>query len=333
MESTKSEVWLADFRKIILNYMNHRTSDPFMEWFQRREKAGVFADDEKVLSTIIAARFDQYTTAESAFRNTQTVIGCGALKKTIGRKELPVLIPKNQKTAEDWTQLFCDALPKLHILAKKIIEKNEWKADDLLSVFSDKRWKVPYLGTKTSRLAVRWLHEQVPAITIDMRTYKIPIDKLVYRVSSRLGIIDPYNDQYFGNDSPADIKIQSFVKKVFPESPWMMDEPLWSVGRISSKGGHCYPSNTNCCNCMFEKLCAKKFRDVTPEKIGMLTASGKRQSSCSCAMVRNSNTENQTAFASYIDELKKQGITTGERFRELRDQWLRQHRKPESEET
>jgi hypothetical protein len=233
-----------------------------MEWFSQREKAGVFANDfEKILSTLIAARFDQYTTAETAFKNTQTVIGCGALKRTVSRKNIPLLIPKQQKTAEDWTQLFCDALPKMHALAKKIVQKKEWKADDLLSTFSDKEWRVPYLADKTSRLAVRWLHEQVPAITIDMRTYKIPIDKLVYRVSSRLGIIDPHNDPYFGNDSPADVKIQSFVKTVFPESPWMMDEPLWSVGRISSKGGHCYPSNTNCWNC-----CLKSY---VPRNSGM----------------------------------------------------------------
>jgi hypothetical protein len=65
----------------------------------------------------------------------------------------------------------------------------------------------------------------------------------------------------------------------------------------------------------------------------MVTSRGKRQSSCSCGIARNRNTENQTAFASYLAELKKQGITTGERFRELRDQWLKQHKKPESEET
>lgn len=331
METIKSEVWLADFRKVILNYMNHRTSDPFMEWFSQREKAEVFANDfEKILSTLIAARFDQYTSAETAFKNTQTVIGCGALKKTVSRKDIPLLIPKQQKTAEDWTQLFCDALPKMHTLADMILEKKEWKADDLLGIFSDKKWRVPYLADKTSRLAVRWLHEQVPAITIDMRTYKIPIDKLVFRVSSRLGIINPYEDKYFGNDSPADVKIQAFVKKVFPESPWIMDEPLWSVGRVGSKGGHCYPTNTSCWNCMFEKLCDKKFKDVTPEKIGVITVSGKRQSSCSCAMERKNNiTEYQTGFANYLAELKSQGITTGERFRELRDQWLRQHKKPE----
>lgn len=327
MESIRSEAWLNDFRTIILNYMEHRTSDPFMEWFCQREKAGVFKDDfEKILATIIAARFDQRTKAELAFRNTQTVIACGALKTAVSRENLPLLISKRQMNAEKWTQLFCDAQPRLHALSRKILEKKVWKADDLLYLFSDKQWKVPYLGDKTLRLAVRWLHEQIPAITIDMRSYKIPIDSLVYRVACRLGIIDPYQDVYFGNDSPADIKIQNFVKELFPETPWIMDEPLWSVGRDSSKGGHCYPSNPNCYGCMFEKLCAKKFRDIIPKDIGTKSVPNSIAKSVCGYHEKKTATEHQVAFANFIAELNRKGVT-GDQFREQRDQWQREHRK------
>jgi hypothetical protein len=211
-----SETLLKDFRTIILNYMKRRTSDPFMEWFRQREKTNVFSDDfERILSVLIAARFDQNTSADSAFTNTQTVISCGSLKRVIKRKDLPLLIPKGGKlSAEDWTRLFCTALPALREVSNKIMGRRSFQAGELLDhLLGD--WRVPYLAVKTSRLAVRWLYELVPSLTIDMRTYKIPIDKLVYRVSCRLGGINPHSDFYCGNDSPGDLKIE-FRQKNLP---------------------------------------------------------------------------------------------------------------------
>ena len=164
-----------------------------------------------------------------------------------------------------------------------------------------------------------------------MTTYKIPIDKLVYRVSCRLGVIRPYYDIYFGNGSPADIKIQRFVKELFPEDPWIMDEPLWSVGRVRSKGGHCFSTLGFLCmnsdTCMFNRLCAKKFTDIIAEDIGMKASSNSsRQPSCFYGERKKTATEYQIAFANFIAELNRKGVT-GEQFRELRNQWQKEHRK------
>ena len=98
--------------------------------------------------------------------------------------------------ADRWTELFCSSLSKLHEQAGKIVNKKNWDSEKLLD-FMLHQCKVPYLGVKTSRLAVRWLHELVPNLEIDMINYKIPIDSLVFRVASRIGIIDPTNDKYY----------------------------------------------------------------------------------------------------------------------------------------
>jgi hypothetical protein len=107
-----------------------------------------------------------------------------------------------------------------------------------------------------------------------------------------------------------------------------MDEPLWSVGRISSKGGHCFPLNPACSRCMFCGVCAKEFRDIVPDKIGMKTYSYSERKQKKSAV-----TEYQTEFANFIAKLHRKGITGGEQFRELRDQWQREHKNSTSEET
>jgi len=224
-----------------------------MIWFRRKDSEGFFVDDfERVLIILIDARFDQRTTADKALQNTITVVKLGALKRAIARGEMPLLISKQNMTPESWTDLFCSSLQRLHELARQIVEKGEWDSEELLD-FMLYDFKVPYLGVKTSRLAVRWLHELVPNLRIDMTTYKIPIDSLVYRVSCRLGIVDPSIDKYFGEGSPADIRIQSFVRRISPEKPYILDEPLWSTSRQPSEGGHCYPITPQCQGCIFDE--------------------------------------------------------------------------------
>jgi len=243
--------WLEDFRKIIIEYHKNRAPDPFMIWFRRKDSEGFFANDfEKVLTILIDARFDQRTTAEKALENTKKAVSAGALKrKNISKEELPYIIPRQDVTAEEWADLFRFSLPKLHELAEKIIVQKNWDAQEPLNLIHD--FHIPYFGVKTSRLAVRWLYELIPTLKIDMRNFKIPVDSLIYRVLCRLGILNPYTDTYDGNNSQADIKIQTLAKTLFPNKPYLLDEPLWATGRQAEKGGHCFSKNPNCDKCLF----------------------------------------------------------------------------------
>jgi len=314
--------WLKRFREIILAYNENRAPDSFMIWFRQRDSAGFFVNDfEKVLVILVDARFDQRTTAEKALENTIAVVECGALKRTIMRDEAPLLIPRQNVTAENWTDLFCVSLPKLHELAMRIVVKKEWDAEGLLDLMRNEL-RVPYLGTKTARLAVRWLHELVSGIKIDMSTYKIPIDSLVYRVSCRLGIIDPNIDRYSGEGSPADIKIQAFVTRLLPDKPWLLDEPLWSTGRQPDKGGHCFPEHPDCSGCLFGSICQRRYTDVDPSQIGMETSSVVGQTRF--RPKQPGITSKQAEFAKFVAEMKQKGIK-GEEYRERIKRWQIEH--------
>ena len=329
MEQNQNSEWLSKFREVIIDYTRDRAPDPFMIWFRRKDSEGFFADDfERVLAILIDARFDQRTTADKAFQNTIAVVKLGVLRRSLSREELPLLIPRQNVTAERWTDLFYLSLPKLHDLAKQILNRREWDAADLIDFMqyhSGRKRRVPWFGVKTVRLAVRWLHELVPALRIDMATYKIPVDSLIYRVSCRLGIIDPNKDKYFGEDSPADLKIQSFVKQMFPDRPYILDEPLWSTGRRAVNGGHCFPQNPNCYGCLFESICPKKFLDVDPEKLGMDTKIVSVRRKRVPTFKEKAIADRQARFAKFVEELKQKRIK-GKEYREKIMQWYREHR-------
>ena len=319
--------WLSEFRKIIINYTENRAPDPFMIWFRQQDSEGFFSNDcERVLVILIDARFDQRTTADKALQNTITVVKVGALKRSLTREELPLLIPRQNVTAKKWAGLFYTSLPKLHGLAKQIVERREWDAANLINFMlydSKGKRRVPYFGIKTVRLATRWLHELVPTLRIDMRSYKIPVDSLIYRVSCRLGIIDPKTDKYFGEDSPADLKIQAFVKQIFPDKPYILDEPLWSTGRRAIDGGHCFPQNPNCNGCLFESICPRNYVKINPAKLDMdaaLTSQFKRVPTPKEKVV----IERQAKFAKFVEKLKQEGIR-GEEYRTKIMQWYREH--------
>jgi len=241
-----------------------------MTWFREKDGEDAFANDfERILIILIDARFDQQTTAERALENTKRVFRAGVLKRQLDRNEVPVLIPRQRTTAEKWTEFFYLAIPRLYRLSREILRKKIWASQELLDLMSSSYFKVPYLGVKTSRLAVRWLHELVPNLEIDMHNFRIPVDRLVYRVACRLGIVNPHIDKYYGERSPGDLKIQAFAKTLFPGDPWFIDEPLWSTGRQASKGGHCYPTHPKHEGCLLEPICSKKFSDFDPSEIGM----------------------------------------------------------------
>jgi hypothetical protein len=219
------------------------------------------------LVVLIDARFDQQTRAEHALDNTKRVCKAGAVKRMVERDEVPLLIPRQRMTAERWTDRFYTSQYRLHRLAKRIEAKQRWSASSLLACMRSQNYKVPYLGLKTSRLAVRWLHELVPELDIDMSDFEIPLDARVYRVASRLGIVDPKVDAYAGAGRYADRKIQSFATVLFPDDPWVLDEPLWRTCQQPSEGGHCSPITPHCRGCIFEEVCPKRYVDVNPSEM------------------------------------------------------------------
>lgn len=318
--------WIAQFREIVLAYNRQRISDPFMEWFRLQDRLGLFTNNlERILAILIDARFDQQTLAENALENTKRVVQAGALKRPLERNEIPLLIPRQRMTAENWSELFSTGLPLLRRLAVQIERQQVWGADELLGLMRSSSYRVPYLGVKTSRLAVRWLHELVPHLQIDMSDFKVPVDVLVYRVASRLGIIDPHRDHYSGEGSPADVKIQLFAQKLFPDNPWFLDEPLWSTGRRVSDGGHCFPTRPSHRGCIFAEICPKKHLDVDPSEIGMESGQKTADRAISGYTRRDRSpepTERQRRFNGFVQELKAKGIT-GEEYRHRITKWFK----------
>jgi hypothetical protein len=329
-ESLDTETWLAKFRDVIITYMRNRKPDPFMKWFHRKDSNGFYSDDfERVLTILIDARFDQMTTAEKALENTKTAVEAGCLKKAVGQNELPSLIPRQYFAAEEWTESFVRALPNLHLMARRIAAQKSWRAYELFDLMLDEI-RAPYLGVKTTRLAVRWLHELVPNLEIDMTTYEIPIDRLVYRVSCRLGLLDPNIEKYSARGSVADVKIQALVKRLLPEKPWFFDEPLWSSGRKAINGGHCYPRNPSCSGCLFESICPRRFAECDPAELGMeagFARMARRPVTILQENLARTVTQKQTEFAEFVEKLKQKGIR-GEEWREKMKEWQREH--PES---
>jgi len=157
-----------------------------------------------------------------------------------------------------------------------------------------------------------------------MTTFKIPIDSLVYRLACRLGIIDPNIDKYYGEDSPADLKIQSFAKQVFPDKPYLLDEPLWSTGRQAIRGGHCFPRNPRCKGCLFQSICRKRFLDIDPANLGMDTTYTLGRMKRVARPKDREIKERQAQFAKFVEELKQKGIR-GKEYREKIVQWNREH--------
>jgi hypothetical protein len=258
--------------------------------------------------------------------NTKTVVQAGCLKDTIDAYRLPQLIPRQYFTPEGWAELFLQALPKLRAITKRIVARKSWKANELSNLMLSEI-KAPYLGVKTVRLAIRWLHELLPNFNIDMNSYEIPIDRLVYRVSCRLGLLDPNVDNYWGQGSDADVKLQSLVRQLLPGKQWIFDEPLWSTGRKAVNGGHCFPIKPNCSGCIFNNICQKKYLDFAPESMGMQqTKQSKRQFRFSnICEKKHKPSDQQLAFANFINELHQKGIK-GDEFRDKRAQWLRERK-------
>jgi len=248
--------WLDEFRAAVERYYQDRRDDPFMEWFRDTRSEGGFVDEHHTMTTILAqARFDQLTWSHTALENTKMIYPLLARSK-LSLEEVPKLKSTQYRKPEDWRRLFYEAHPALRSTAKSILDRKEWAAPELEELIAG----VPEMDAKTSRVAVKQLRELVPDIvSIDVQEARVPIDRLVYRVACRLGIVDPETEK-FGSPS-TDRKIQEFADLAFPEEPLRIDEPMWLVGRPRGYGGYCYPTDPHCEGCLFESFCPRSYRD------------------------------------------------------------------------
>ena len=126
------------------------------------------------------------------------------------------------------------------------------------------------MSDKNSGNSVRWMHELMPGVVkIDFSNVRLNIEESLYRVASRLGVVDPQFDYYQGIGSMGEIKIQSFAKDTFPQYPLMIEAPMIWVGKKEEEGGHCFPTQPQCQGCLFERFCPRLYLTFNPSAKGM----------------------------------------------------------------
>jgi len=257
--------WIEDFRNSVENYYRSNRS-MFSVWFETQQKEGEFANPVHSLLTILAhTRFDQMCQPEKALENTQRVFK-QILRPNLLLEEIPPLEGTKFFSGENWRDLFYRALPKLQQVANNISKKEKWNGLDLMRLIQ----VIPHMGDKNSRMAVRWINELIPhLVEIDFSNAPIFIGESLYRVASRLGVVDPHFDHYQGRNSTGDLKIQSFAKKAFPQFPMKIEEPMTWMGMKEEEGGHCFPTQPRCEGCLFETFCPRLHFHFNPSGMGM----------------------------------------------------------------
>ncbi len=269
VEITKKEYifsfpWVEDFKKSIEEFYK-RNNDIFIDWFNRIKDQKEFENDfHAVLTILINARFNQIEEAETALENTERVFKL-ILQPDLSLDKIPPIKGTQFFTSDEWRQLFYRAIPRIKDVAREIINKKQWEVLSLEKLIQT----IPHMGERNSRLAIRWIKElPVDGVEIDISNAKILIGKKIYRVASRLGILNPNFDLFSGRDSMGDIKIQSFAKEVYPDDPTRIEEPMNWVG--SESKGFCWPTEPNCLDCLFGKFCCKLYISFDPSEKGML---------------------------------------------------------------
>ena len=126
------------------------------------------------------------------------------------------------------------------------------------------------MSDKNSRMSVRWVHELIPdVVKVDFSNTPINVGESIYRVASRLGVVDPHFDFYQGKDSMGDLKIQSFARIAYPQYPIKIEEPMAWVGGKEEEEGNCFPVQPRCRGCLFETFCPKLYYHLNPSGKGM----------------------------------------------------------------
>jgi hypothetical protein len=259
--------WIEDFRNSVETY-HQNDRDIFSSWFKaQQKKEGLAHPLHSILTILVHARFNQKNQSEKALENTQRVFKL-ILQPTLQLEEIPLLEGTPFFSGENWRDLFLRAIPKLQQVADNIIEKKRWNASDLERLIQI----IPHMGDRNSRMAIRWIHELIPdVIEVDFSNTPISVGESVYRVSSRLGVVDPHFDYYQGKNSIGDLKIQAFAKAAYPQNPLRIEEPTTWVGMMKEEGGggYCLPTQPHCEGCLFESFCPRLYFDFNPSEKGM----------------------------------------------------------------
>jgi hypothetical protein len=169
-------------------------------------------------------------------------------------------------SGEVWRDLFQRALPKVQQIGNTILEKAKWNAFDLGRLVQ----VIPQMSHENSRMAFRWINELIPdVVEVDFSDAPVSVVESLYRVASRLGIVDPRFDYYQGRHSMGDSKIQSFAKVAFPQNPIKVEEPMVRMGMEVEQGGHCLSTQPQCKGCLFESFCPRYYIHFNPSEKGM----------------------------------------------------------------
>jgi hypothetical protein len=257
--------WLEDFKNSVETYYQ-KTIDHFSMWFNAQKIENGFEHDLHSLLVILAhARFDQMSQLEKALENTKKIFKL-FVQPNIALEEIPLLEGTKFLSGENWRDLFYKAIPKLQQIARNIIEKKKWNAQELERLIQI----IPHMGEKNSKETVRWINQLIPdVVEIDFSNTSLSIGEGLYRVASRLGVLDPHFDYYQGNNSVGDLKIQSFAKAAFPQYPTKIEDPMTRMGMKEEEGGHCFPTQPRCEGCLFESFCQKLYFQFNPSEKGM----------------------------------------------------------------
>jgi hypothetical protein len=257
--------WAEFFRNAVEAYYQKK-DDIFSIWFKECQGRGEFRSSFHALLTILVhSRFDQGGQSFKPLENTQRVFKL-LLQPNLLLDEIPPLEETSFVSGEVWRNLFHRALLKIQQIGNAILERNKWNAFDLEQLIQI----IPHIGHQNSRMAMRWINELIPdVVEVDFSDTPIILGEGLYRVASRLGIVDPHFDYYQGRNSMGEIKIQSFAKTAFPENPLKVEEPMAWMGRREEEGGHCFPIHPSCGGCLFETFCPRLYIDFNPSEKGM----------------------------------------------------------------
>jgi len=256
--------WMDDFRRSVETYYQEHP-DPFSLWFEERNKAQALGNRlEALLMILIHSRFDQMTRAEKALENTQKVYPI-LLEENLSLEAIPSLEGTKFFSAEQWRMLFHRALPRLQQIARDILSREKWDASELAQLIQ----VIPHMSVDASRRATRRIHALIPEmLRIDFSRTRVLVERPLYRVVARLGVLDPQFDPYEGLQSMGDSKIQYFGKAAFPEDVMKIEEPLSWLGGAMEGGGHCFPVHPRCEGCLFGKFCSRLSLHIDPAEKG-----------------------------------------------------------------
>ncbi len=264
-ESPFSFPWIEDFKEAIERYY-HQRPDLFTTWFEAKRKDNGFRDLFHSIITILAhARFIQDSQTEKALENTQKVYSL-LPNLNVSLEEIPPLKGTKFFSSEVWKDLFRRAMTRLHEISQRILEKRQWSASDLEQLLR----VIPHMDDKNSRMAIKWIHQLMPdAVEIDFSNASILVEESLYRVSARLGVLNPYFDHSQGKNSMGNLKIQTLAKLAYPQFPLKIEEPMNWIGQGGENGGPCLPIHPQCEGCLFQQFCPKLYPDIDPSEKGM----------------------------------------------------------------